>query len=59
MVNKGRQRPMLHETSASDHKANSNLAYIKAAEKMIELLKKNGEDPDKYLPEKMKELWKE
>ena len=45
---------MLFEQSSRDHKAASNLAQLKAWKKMIDLLKDNGEDPDKYLPDDAK-----
>ena len=58
-VKKGRNRPMLLETSAADHKASSNLSFLKATKKMIELLESQGEKPDKYLSLEQKELLEE
>ena len=58
-IGRARSRPMLFEQSARDNKAASNLAYLKATQKMIDLLQKNGENPDKYLPERAKELIEE
>ena len=58
-VEKARARPMLFEQSSRDHKAASNLASLKAWTKMIDLLKENGEDADKYLPDEAKEMIEE
>ena len=55
-IKKGRSRPMLLEQSASDHKASSNLAFLKATQKMVDLLKKQGERPDQYLTAQQKEV---
>jgi hypothetical protein len=45
-VKKGRSGPMLLEKSAADYRANSNLSFLKATKKMIDLLKSQGENPD-------------
>lgn len=37
-IKRGRSRKMLFETSAADNANASNLAYLKATEKMIKLL---------------------
>lgn len=58
-ITKGRSRPMLFDLNQGDYKANSNLAYIKATEKMIKLLKESGENPNHYLNDKQKELMEE
>ena len=58
-VKKGRNRPMLLETSAADNKASSNLSFLKATKKMIELLESQGEKADKYLSNEQKELLEE
>ena len=55
-IKKGRSRPMLFEQGASDHAAASNLAYLKATAKMINLLKQHGEKPEGYLPQKALDL---
>jgi hypothetical protein len=47
---------MLFEQGASDHAAASNLAYMKATAKMINLLKQHGEKPEGYLPQKALDL---
>jgi len=49
-IKKGRSRKMLFETSAADNANASNLAYLKATAKMIDLLKEHGEKPQGYLP---------
>ena len=48
-IRKGRNRPMLLEQSASDYKASSNMAFLKATQKMVDLLQKQGERPEHYL----------
>ena len=58
-IKKARNRPMLFEQSAADQKALSNLAYLKATEKMIKILKDNGENPDNYISDKGKQLMEE
>ena len=50
---------MLHETTSADHKATSNLGKIKALQKMTELLKQNGENPDLYLKREDRDLLQE
>lgn len=55
-VKKGRSRPMLLERTAADNAMSSNLAQLKATQKLVQILKEQGENPDKYLPDKAKEL---
>ena len=55
-VKKGRGRPMLLERTAADNAMSSNLAQLKATQKLVQILKEQGENPDKYLPDKAKEL---
>jgi len=51
---------MLHETTQEGNHISSNLALIKATEKMVELLKANGEkDTEKYVPLHAKEAMEE
>lgn len=58
-IKKGRSRKMLFETTASDNANASNLAYLKATEKMINLLKEHGEKPTSYLPQKALDLYED
>lgn len=55
----GSNRAMLYEQSSRDHKAQSNLAQLKAWKKMSTLLTEAGEDANKYLPAEAKELLEE
>lgn len=55
-IARGQNRPMLLEQSAADHAASSNLAFLKAAQKMVDILKSQGENPDHYLTEQQKEV---
>ena len=59
MVQKGRNRPMLLEQDATYQKNQSNLAFLKATNKMIEILKAHGENPDNYLDDEAKKLLEE
>jgi hypothetical protein len=59
-VEKGRSRPCLFEQSSVDLKKQSNLAFLKATQKMLDVLKANGEkNPEKYVPAKYFELKEE
>ena len=59
-VEKGRGRAMLFEQSAADMNKQSNLAFLKATQKMLDVLKSAGEkNPEKYLPQKYFELKEE
>lgn len=58
-ITKGRSRKMLFETSAADNAQASNLAYLKATSKMIDLLKQHGEKPQGYLPQKALDLYED
>ena len=54
-ISKGRTRPMLLEQTAESNKARSNLAFLKATQKMVYILKKQGENPNPYLTDDQKE----
>jgi len=49
MVEKGRSRPMLIEQTSGDYKTQKNLAFLKATQKMVNILKEQGEKPEQYL----------
>lgn len=58
-IKRGRSRKMLFETSAADNANASNLAYLKATEKMIKLLQEHGEKPQGYVPQKALDLYED
>ena len=58
-VEKGRSRPMLHERGAAFDKERSNLAFLKATKKMVDILKSQGEKPGIYLTREQKEALEE
>lgn len=58
-VEKGRSRPMLHERGADFDKERSNLAFLKATKKMVDILKSQGEAPGIYLTREQKQALEE
>lgn len=58
MKQAGRSRPMLLDEGGQD-KARSNLARLKAAQKMVEIMKASGQDPNKFLKAEEREILEE
>lgn len=55
-IEKGRSRPMLLDQDAQYNKERSNLAFLKATQKMIETIKKSGANPNRFLSDEQREL---